>query len=213
MLFGARRPRIALAMLKARCLGGYGLPLTAAFGARFWQGMGWGIATVPAVILLVIRAFGGYSFGKMVLQGPALWGYAVLWGRSCNLASSKSFLFRGYAQFTLSTGIGFWPAAVALSAAFGAIHLHNGGKTKSARSTCYCDWNVFFALHCGAREICGSPWSTRGSLGRDFFLFFVPDSGIVAPKRLNSSFHGSAAQWVPEGGISFGVVGLATILL
>ena len=35
----------------------------------------------------------------------------------------EEFLLRGYSLFTLARGIGFWPAALVLSGAFGLIHL------------------------------------------------------------------------------------------
>jgi membrane protease YdiL (CAAX protease family) len=41
----------------------------------------------------------------------------------------EEFLLRGYALHTLSRGWGFWPAAVALSVLFGAIHVRNPGET------------------------------------------------------------------------------------
>jgi len=45
----------------------------------------------------------------------------------------EEFLLRGYTQFTLARGIGFWLAAVLLSTAFGASHLKNPEKTGPAR--------------------------------------------------------------------------------
>src|SRR5579863_4147710 len=119
-----------MGLLEGRPFGAYGLPRSAAFGSRFPQGLAWGIAMISATILL-IRAFGGVSFGGLALRGSALWGYALLWGLVflC-VGLFEEFLFRGYAQFTLATGIGFWPAATMLSAGFGAIHLANGGEDK-----------------------------------------------------------------------------------
>src|ERR1700722_2200683 len=67
-----------MGMLEGRPVGFYGLPRAAAFSARFWQGGAWGITMIAAIIVL-IRAFHGYSFGELALRGPALWGYAVLW--------------------------------------------------------------------------------------------------------------------------------------
>ncbi len=65
-------------------------------------------------MILLIRAFGGFSFGGLALRGSALWGYAVLWGVVFVVVGFfEEFLFRGYAQFTVATGIGFWPAATA----------------------------------------------------------------------------------------------------
>src|SRR5882672_409074 len=119
-----------MGILEARPFGGYGLPHAAAFGARFWQGAAWGIAMI-AVIIFLIGAFGGFSFGDLALRGSVLWGYAVLWAVVFLFVGFfEEFLFRGYAQFTLTTGIGFWPAAIALSGGFGAVHLFNRGEDK-----------------------------------------------------------------------------------
>jgi len=41
----------------------------------------------------------------------------------------EEFFLRGYAQFTLARGIGFWRAAVVLSCIFGGSHLKNQGET------------------------------------------------------------------------------------
>jgi membrane protease YdiL (CAAX protease family) len=207
-----------MAMLEDRRFGGYGLPLAAAFGARFWQGLLWGFAMITAVIFL-IRSFGGFSFGELALRGPALWGYALLWGLVflC-VGFFEEFLFRGYAQFTLATGIGFWPAAVALSAGFGALHLANGGEDKIGGLSVF----VIAMFFCLTLRRTGNLWFAVGLHAAfdwgETFLYSVPDSGLVAPGHLlNSSFHGP--MWLtggtvgPEASVmSFGVVALAAIL-
>jgi uncharacterized protein len=56
--------------------------------------------------------------------------YALAWGFVFLLVGFfEESLLRGYAQFTLARGIGFWWAALALSAAFGLGHLGNGGES------------------------------------------------------------------------------------
>ena len=207
-----------MGMLEARPIDGYGLPRGSAFGARFWQGAAWGIAMI-AEIMFLIRAFGGFSFGTLALRGPALWGYAVLWGVVfvC-VGMFEEFLFRGYAQFTLATGIGFWPAATTLSAAFGAIHLHNTGEDKVGAISVF----VIGMFFCLTLRRTGNLWFAVGLHATfdwgETFLFSVPDSGLVAPGHLlNSSFHGAA--WLtggsvgPEGSVmAFVVVALAAVL-
>jgi CAAX protease family protein len=204
--------------LEARPFGGYGLPRAAAFGARFWQGAAWGIAMITGIILL-IRVFGGFSFGSLGLRGPALWGYAVLWGAVFIFVGLfEEFLFRGYAQFTLTTGIGFWPAATALSAAFGSIHLHNSGEDKIGALSVF----VIGMFFCLTLRRTGNLWFAVGLHAAfdwgETFLFSVPDSGLVAPGHLlNSTFHG--ATWLtggtvgPEGSVmAFVVIALAAVL-
>jgi uncharacterized protein len=60
----------------------------------------------------------------------------------------EQFLFRGYSQFTLGSGIGFWPAAFLISAAFGAAHLSNSGDSWVVGAPSVFAWGMFgcFAL-------------------------------------------------------------------
>ena len=129
----------------------------------------------------------------------------------------EEFLFRGYAQFTLATGIGFWPAAMALSAVFGAIHLANSGEDRVGALSVF----VIGMFFCLTLRRTGNLWFAVGLHAAfdwgETFLFSVPDSGLVAPGHLlNSSFHGPV--WLtggtvgPEGSVmAFGVVALAAV--
>jgi len=169
--------------------------------------------------MFLIRALGGFSFGELALRGPALWGYAAFWGLAfiC-VAISEEFLFRGYAQFTLAMGIGFWPAATVLSAAFGAIHLGNSGEDKVGALSVF----VIAMFFCLTLRRTGNLWFAVGLHAAfdwgETFLFSVPDSGLVAPGHLlNSSLHGAA--WItggavgPEGSVmAFAVIGIATVI-
>ena len=207
-----------MGMLEARPFGVYGLPHAAAFGARFWQGAAWGIAMI-AVIIFLIRAFGGFSFGDLALRGSVLWGYAVLWAVAFLFVGFfEEFLFRGYAQFTLTTGIGFWPTAIALSGGFGAVHLFNRGEDKIGALSVF----VIGMFFCLTLRRTGTLWFAVGLHAAfdwgETFLFSVPDSGLVAPGHmLNSSLQGPA--WLtggtvgPEGSVmAFVVVALAAVL-
>jgi uncharacterized protein len=207
-----------MGMLEGRPFGGYGLPRKGAFGARFWQGAAWGIAMIAAIVFL-IRAFGGFSFGQLALRGTALWGYGVLWGAVFILVGIfEEFLFRGYAQFTAATGIGFWPAATAISAAFGAVHLHNSGEDKVGALSVF----VIGMFFCLTLQRTGNLWFAVGLHAAfdwgETFLFSVPDSGMVAPGHLlNSSLHG--AGWLtggmvgPEGSVmTFVIVGITAVI-
>jgi hypothetical protein len=194
------------------------LPAAGAFGARFWQGAAWGISMITAVILL-LRAFGGFSFGELALQGPAIWRYAAIWGVVfLSVGFFEEFQFRGYAQFTLCTGLGFWPAATVLSAAFGAIHLVNPGESKIGGLSVF----VIAMFFCLTLRRTGSLWFAVGMHAAfdwgETFLYSVPDSGLVAPGHLlNSSLHGPA--WLtggsvgPEGSVmAFAVTALAAAI-
>jgi hypothetical protein len=206
---------LIMGRLEERPFGMYGLSFARAFGARFWQGAAWGLGMITAVIFL-IRSFGGFSFGEMVLHGASLWQYAVLWAVGFLLVGFfEEFLFRGYAQFTVASGIGFWPAATLLSAVFGAIHLQNGGESKIGAVGVFAI-AMFFCL---TLRRTGNLWFAVGLHGAfdwgETFLYSVPDSGLVAPGHLlNSSFHGPV--WLtggtvgPEASVmAFAVIGLA----
>ena len=207
-----------MGFLEGRPFGVYGLPKVAAFGAHFWQGLAWGILMISA-ILLFIRAFRGFSFGDLALHGPAIWRYAAIWGVIFLFVGFfEEFQFRGYAQFTLATGVRFWPAATILSAAFGAVHLNNPGEGKVGALSVF----VIAMFFCLTLRRTGNLWFAVGVHAAfdwgETFLYSVPDSGLVMPGHLlNSSFHGPV--WLtggtigPEGSVmAFVVVGLAALI-
>jgi len=113
---------MAMARIERRSLDDYGLPLSSAFGPLFWKGVIWGF--IPsAIIVLMIAAAGGAEWHGWALGGRALVSSAALWAIAfLLLALGEEFLFRGYAQYTLATGMGFWLAALVLAALFGASH-------------------------------------------------------------------------------------------
>jgi membrane protease YdiL (CAAX protease family) len=217
-MFAAFAAAAILGVLEGRPFGGYGLPATAAFRARFWQGVLWGLAMITAMILL-IRLLGGYSFGELALHGSLLWGYAALWALVLLCVGLlEEFIFRGYTLFTLASGVGFWPAATMLSATFGALHRGNGGENNVGALSVF----VIGMFFCLTLRRTGNLWFAVGLHAAfdwgETFLFSVPDSGIVAPGHLlSSSFHGPV--WLtgstvgPEGSVmAFVVVGLAAVI-
>jgi CAAX protease family protein len=57
------------------------------------------------------------------LHGTALLRATLLWAlASLAIGFAEEFLFRGYPQFILTQGMGFWLAAVCISFLFGASH-------------------------------------------------------------------------------------------
>jgi membrane protease YdiL (CAAX protease family) len=206
-----------MARFEKRPFGAYGIPLEKAFGKLFWQGALWGLAFETAG-MLIIWALGGFSFGSLALSGGALVKYGILWALGFVMVGiAEEFTFRGYAQFTLTTGIGFWPSAILLSAAFGAIHLGNAGEGwVGALSVA-----LFGLFACFTLRRTGNLWFAIGfHAATDYaetFLFSTPDSGLLARGHLlNSSFHGP--RWLtggtigPEGSaIDFVVIAVAFI--
>jgi len=63
---------------RGRSPGAYGLPLSGAFGKLFWQGCLIGLVEI-SVLVGLIAAFGGYSFGDVALHGKELLRWGILW--------------------------------------------------------------------------------------------------------------------------------------
>jgi membrane protease YdiL (CAAX protease family) len=207
-----------MGVFEHRTIGVYGLPAREAFRGRFWQGVVWGLAMVTAVILL-IGAGGGYSFGPIALDSDAIFRYAALWGLVfLTVGFFEEFLFRGYTQFTLASGVGFWPAALILSAGFGGAHLMNPGEGWVGALGVF----MIAMFFCLTLRRTGSLWFAVGLHAAfdwgETFLYSVPNSGIVAPGHLsNSSLHGP--RWLtggsvgPEGSVmAFAVMAAAFII-
>ena len=191
---------LVMAKLERRGADLYGLPLGQAFGKSFWQGILLGLGEVSLLIGL-IAAFGGYSFGKLALHGAGLLGWAGLWGLAFLFVGlSEEFLFRGYAQYTLARGLGFWRAAVGLSLVFGAVHLKNPGEGLLGAANVAVT-GLVFAL---ALKRTGNLWLAVGwHAAFDFgetFLFSVPDSGFVFDQHLSNAVL-AGPVWLTGGAV------------
>ncbi len=116
---------MVMALVERRRIGSYGLSDPHAF-TRFMSGVLAGV--VPCSILIGGTAGLGYLAVRPALFGSSfdILTYGCAWATAFFLvALSEEMLFRGYLQTALSRLIGFWPAAVILSAAFGLVHLSN----------------------------------------------------------------------------------------
>jgi len=187
-----------MSRIENRRMGVYGLPLWDAFGKQFWLGCFFGLCEILLLIGL-IAAFGGYSFGSLAEHAGAIAKWALFWGAFFVLVGLfEEFLFRGYALYTLADGIGFWPAAVLLSLSFGAVHFQNSGEGWIGVAGV-----VFVGLFWSfTLKRTGSLWFALGMHATfDFgetFLFSVPDSGMIFPGHLsNATLHGP--NWLTGG--------------
>src|SRR5438552_10740972 len=197
-LLAALLSAAVMARIEKRSFADYALPGRGAFGVQFWRGATWGFLALSA-LLLVVSAAQGFSFGTLALGGGKLASYAVLWALAFLLVGfCEEFLFRGYALYTLSTGIGFWPAAVLLSAFFGAVHLTNAGETWIGGLSA----GLIGLFFCFTVRRTGGLWFAIGLHATwaysESFMYSAPDSGAVVPGHLlNSSFHGP--RWLTGG--------------
>ena len=193
-------PAIIMGIFEKRSLRDYGLPGRSAFGKHFWVGLFWGVAAVT-VLIVGMRGAHAFYFGNLVLHGARLWKWALWWGIFFLFVGFfEEFSFRGYTQFTLTTGMGFWPAALLLSFLFGAIHLGNPGEAwVGGLSAGLIGLFLAFTL----RRTGSLWWAVGFHQGFDWgetFLYSVPNSGMVTPGHLlNSYFHGP--RWLTGGSI------------
>lgn len=191
---------LVMARIEKRTLGDYGLSLRRRSGKDFLWGLVWGLCLFSGVIVL-IAALHGFSFLALALHGLALVQYASLWAIGCLLVGFvEEFFFRGYVQFTLAQAVGFWPAAVVWSLAFGGVHLFNRGENVTGALEVF----LFAIFACLTLRRTGALWFAIGfHAAGDYaetFLFSVRDSGFAASGTLlNSSFHGP--RWLTGGNV------------
>jgi membrane protease YdiL (CAAX protease family) len=201
-----------MARFEGRTLGDYGLPWHQAFRGRFWQGAAVGFAGISA-LLGAMRATGVFHVDSIALHGEAVLKYAILWGLVfLAVALFEEFGFRGYVVFTLTTGIGFWAAAMASSLVFGYVHHGNHGETWLGAFNA----GIVGLLFCLMLRRTGDLWLAIGfhaawDWGESYF-YGVPDSGeLVTGHLMNVSFSGP--QWLTGGTVGPEGSWLCTALL
>lgn len=206
------------ARIEHRSLAIYGVPPTRVLGRQFWTGALWGLVMFSSIIALMALTR-TWSPGSLALAPAAALKSAGWWALAFLLAGLfEEFLLRGYLQFTLTTGIGFWPAALITSALFAAAHGSNKGETWVGLVEI-----VLIALFlCLALRRTGNLWFAIGwHFAFDWaqtFLYSTPNSGLTASGHLlNASLTGS--KWLtggtvgPEASVFDVIVTTAGILL
>jgi uncharacterized protein len=187
-----------------RRLADYGLPLRKIFGKDFWAGalLGFGILTANIALMVLLHS---YSFGTIALPAIEILKYAFLWAAAdLAVGMAEEFAFRGYLQYTLTRGMGFWPASLVTSILFGVAHLDVQGEPWAAVANIA----VLALLLCMALRRTGNLWFAIGShMAFDWGLVFFYSVGSTSTHRalFNASLHGKA--WLtggaagPEGNI------------
>lgn len=191
-------PAAVMARIEKRQWASYGLPLRGAFARKFWAGAVWGFVGISA-LLVILHGLHAFDFGHIVLHGTRIAKLGVFWCFYFVVVGLfEELFFRGYSQFTLARGVGFWRAGVLLSLLFGAIHLGNPGEGWVGALGAA----VIGLFFCLTLRRTGSLWFAVGfhaawDWGESFF-YSVPDSGQVMPGHLlSSSFHGR--RWITGG--------------
>jgi membrane protease YdiL (CAAX protease family) len=186
-LAGVAAAAWVMSRLEKRTFANFGLPSVGAFGKSFWQGALFGVVEISGV-LGILAALGYYHFGAVEIHGVALFGWLLFWLVFFLVVGLfEESAFRGYPQFALTQGFGFWLAAIATSLNFGRVHLPNDGETVAGIAGIVLT-GLFW---CFTLRRTGSLWFAIGMhAGFDFcetFLYSVPDSGTVFPGHLSSA--------------------------
>ena len=186
-----------MARIEHRKFGVYGLPISSDM-KDVPVGILWGFCTTSGT-LLVMFALHGFRITGLAIHGGTIVIATLEWSTVFLLVGLfEEFAFRGYAQFTLSTGMGFWPSAFVLSALFGLAHAGNPGENLLGELSVV----LFGLLFCLFLRRKGNLWWAVGfHAGYDWgqtFFFGVPDSGMLAYHNLlSSTFQGP--KWLTGG--------------
>ncbi|HEU4414964.1 MAG TPA: CPBP family intramembrane glutamic endopeptidase [Candidatus Angelobacter sp.] len=190
-----------MSRIERRPVGSYGLPLVRNAVGLFFKGyFFWGFLPL-ALLLLLFRVIGVFSFGTIILHGTEIVAWAAIWGAVFLMAGLvEEFAFRGYVLQTLADGIGFWPAAIILAVGFARAHMGNPGETKAGILGTFL-FAIFAAL---TLRRTGNLWLAVGAhAGWDWgqsFFFGVADSGLqVQGHLMEPSFHGPG--WITGGSV------------
>jgi membrane protease YdiL (CAAX protease family) len=180
----------------------YGLSWNTKFIKHFWQGVLWGLSASLLMVIL-LKLFGAASFEGLALHGQTLVKFALLWAAAFLLLGfAEEFAYRGYSQATLTVGMGFWPAAVLLSAIFGAVHYFFKPMESWMDGLSV---GLFGLFWCFTLRRTGTLWFAIGfhamSDYADMVLFAQPNTGnngqSLTGHLLNVSYHGP--EWLTGG--------------
>jgi CAAX protease family protein len=187
-----------MSKIESRKIGQYGLPMKQGLMKHLWLGLWIGFLASSATVL-IIYLLHGIQIARPAIHGTTILMSAAAWGGAFLLSAiAEEFLYRGYVQFTLATGIGFWPAAAVLSAFFGWGHLSNKGENILGALSVV----SFGLLLCLFLRRTGTLWCAVGfhiayDWGQTFF-YGVPNSGLAPSHNLfNVTLNG--ARWLTGG--------------
>lgn len=194
-----------LAVLERKPILSYGFQ-GAARATRFVWGLVWGFIAISVLVLALWKAHLLVFTGHHLHDGSAV-KYAILWGiMFLIVAFTEESLLRGYLQYTITRGIGFWWAALIFSFAFGFGHGHNPGESPIGLVSA----GLIGLVFCLSLWYTGSLWWAVGfhatwDWGESYF-YGVSDSGLKAHGHLFSTHPLGQLLWSggktgPEGSL------------
>jgi uncharacterized protein len=188
---------LIMGRIEARKFGDYGLPLNPVLRKNFGFGSLLGFLAISGT-LLVMFLLHAFRITGLALHGGAMLSSLLAWsGAFLGVGLFEEFICRGYAQFTLASGIGFWPAAFVLSAVFALGHAFNPNETAIGVTAVV----MFGLLLCLFLRRTGNLWCAVGfhaayDWGQNFYG--VPDSGTLFSQHLFNSSR-SGPFWLTGG--------------
>jgi membrane protease YdiL (CAAX protease family) len=196
---------LILAMIEKRPVLSYGFQGKAR-AARFISGLAWGFAAISVLVLMLWKA-GLLVFTGLMLHGPAAWEFAAGWGLVfLGTGFFEESLLRGYVQFTMTRGVGFWWGALLFSFLFGFSHGTNPGETPVGLVAAGAVGLVF----CISLWYTGSLWWAVGfhaawDWGESYF-YGTSDSGLIVSGHLFGEHPAGNILWSggatgPEGSL------------
>jgi membrane protease YdiL (CAAX protease family) len=173
-----------MAKIEGRSFADYGLPWRRAFCRQFWQGAAISFASL-SILLLVIHLAGGFSFDALGLHGAEILKFGILWAFAGFVgALLEDFTYRGYLLFTLTTGLGFWPAAILTSLLMGGMHYLNPGGHGLGPVAAF----LYCMATCVVIRRTGDLWMALGIHSAwnwgEIFFYGIPDSGFPSQGHL-----------------------------
>lgn len=194
-----------MAAIERRKIGVYGHAGSSKL-PRFVWGLLWGFIAISVLVGGLWKSH-LLAFDGGLLNSAAAWKYAAAWALVfIGTGLFEESLLRGYLQYTLARGIGFWWAALALSVLFGLGHRGNAGESPVGLFSAGAVGLVF----CISLWYTGSLWWAIGfhaawDWGQSFF-YGTPDSGLMAKGHLFSEHPTGPLLWTggatgPEGSL------------
>lgn len=147
---------------------------------RLFSGMFWGFVAISSLVITLWK-LGYLALDRTSLSSGTVFEHAAAWGFVFLMTGFfEESLFRGYIQFTLTRGIGFWWGALLFAAIFGLTHRINPGESPIGLASVV-GAALFFSL---SLWYTGSLWWAVGfhatwDWGQSFF-YGTPDSGLIS---------------------------------
>jgi hypothetical protein len=195
----------AMALIERKSLLAYGYQGSAR-AVRFISGLFWGFVAISALVLILWKV-GLLALDGQSLHGTAILKNAILWGLVfIGTGFFEESTLRGYLQFTMTRGVGFWWGALVFSFLFGFAHSTNTGESPVGLFSA----GAIGLIFCLTLWYTGSLWWAVGfhaawDWGESYF-YGTANSGLVAQGHLFGEHPTGKLLWSggatgPEGSL------------